>query len=78
MASIVSPFRRGYRYLQFLAHEQPVIFYSCVLGVTGPALALSVPPIRRRYFGYVAAESVPTSYPVPKRSRRAVQGYEDE
>ncbi|EGN99236.1 N19M, NADH-ubiquinone oxidoreductase 9.5 kDa subunit [Serpula lacrymans var. lacrymans S7.3] len=78
MASIVSPFRRGYRYLQHLAHEQPVIFYSCVLGVTGPVLALSVPPIRRRYFGWAPGEPVPTSYPVPKRSRRAVQGYEDD
>ncbi|KIJ62830.1 hypothetical protein HYDPIDRAFT_29980 [Hydnomerulius pinastri MD-312] len=78
MASIVSPFRRGYRYLQYLAHEQPVIFFACAMGITGPVLALSVPSIRQKYFGYIPAEPVPTTYPVPKRPRRPVQGYEDE
>ncbi|KAG2122775.1 N19M, NADH-ubiquinone oxidoreductase 9.5 kDa subunit [Suillus clintonianus] len=78
MASIISPFRRGYRHLQYLAHEQPVIFYSCVLGLAGPVLALSVPPIRRNWFGYTPAQPIPTTYPVPKRPRKPVQGYEDE
>ncbi|KAJ8595208.1 N19M, NADH-ubiquinone oxidoreductase 9.5 kDa subunit [Rhizopogon salebrosus TDB-379] len=78
MAAIFSPFRRGYRHLQYLAHEQPVIFYSCVLGLTGPVLALSVPAVRRTWFGYTPAETIPTTYPVPKRARRSVQGYEDE
>ncbi|KAF9223378.1 N19M, NADH-ubiquinone oxidoreductase 9.5 kDa subunit [Gyrodon lividus] len=78
MASIVSPFRRTYRYLQYLAHEQPVIFFSCAMGITGPILALTVPSIRQKYFGHIPAESVPTTYPLPKRSRGAVQGYEDE
>ncbi|KAH7884750.1 N19M, NADH-ubiquinone oxidoreductase 9.5 kDa subunit [Phlebopus sp. FC_14] len=78
MASVLSPLRQGYKYLQYLAHDQPVIFFSCVIGITGPVLALSVPPIRRNYFGFVPSEPVPTTYPVPKRPRRPVQGYEDE
>ncbi|KAF8554415.1 N19M, NADH-ubiquinone oxidoreductase 9.5 kDa subunit [Imleria badia] len=78
MASIVSPFRRTYRYLQYLAHEQPVIFWSCVMGTAGPVLALTVPSIRQKYFGYVPAERVPTTFPLPKRPRRPIQGYEDE
>ncbi|KAF8840179.1 N19M, NADH-ubiquinone oxidoreductase 9.5 kDa subunit [Paxillus ammoniavirescens] len=78
MASIVSPFRRTYRYLQYLAHEQPVIFFSCAMGLTGPVLALTVPSIRKKYFGYVPAELVPTTYPLPKRPRGQVTGYEDE
>ncbi|KAF8135089.1 N19M, NADH-ubiquinone oxidoreductase 9.5 kDa subunit [Boletus edulis] len=78
MASLVSPFRRTCRYLQYLAHEQPVIFWSCLLGTAGPVLAFTVPSIRQKYFGYVPAERVPTTYPLPKRPRRPVQGYEDE
>ncbi|KAM6504515.1 hypothetical protein JOM56_001458 [Amanita muscaria] len=77
MASLGAPFRRTYRYLQRQAHENPVIFYSVVLGTVGPVLAVAVPPIRES-FGYRPAEMVPTSYPVPKRPRRPVQGYDDE
>ncbi|KAG2107237.1 N19M, NADH-ubiquinone oxidoreductase 9.5 kDa subunit [Suillus discolor] len=78
MASIFAPFRRGYRHLQYLAHEQPVIFCSCVLGLAGPVLALTVPAVRRNWLGYTPAEPIPTSYPLPKRPRKPVQGYEDE
>lgn len=44
------------------AHENPVIFYSVILGCVGPVLVLTVPPIRER-LGYKKAEMVPTSYP---------------
>ena len=79
MASLTSPFRRTYKYLvsgtflyelempngpqQYLAHEQPVIFWSCFLGTAGPVLAFTVPSIRQKYFGYIPAERVPTTYP---------------
>ncbi|KAF8149956.1 hypothetical protein B0H34DRAFT_667311 [Crassisporium funariophilum] len=76
MASLTSPFRQTYRYLQRQAHENPVIFYSIVIGSIGPVMAIVVPPIRES-FGYRPAEMVPTTYPVPNRSRRTVQGYED-
>ncbi|KAG6333532.1 hypothetical protein ID866_5557 [Astraeus odoratus] len=78
MASIVSPFRRTYRSLQWLAHERPVIFFSLLIGISGPVLAFTVPPIRRNYFGYSSPEPIPTSYPVPQRPRRPVEGYDDE
>ncbi|KAJ2917383.1 hypothetical protein MD484_g2964, partial [Candolleomyces efflorescens] len=76
MAALFSPFRSSYRYLQRQAHENPVIFYSCVIGGIGPVIALVVPPIRER-FGYVPPPPIPNGYPVPNRARRPVQGYED-
>ncbi|KAF8896383.1 hypothetical protein BD779DRAFT_582404 [Infundibulicybe gibba] len=63
--------------LSLSSHENPVIFYSIVIGAVGPVMVVAVPPIRS-YFGYRPSEIVPTSYPVPNRPRRPVQGYEDE
>ncbi|KAL6310263.1 hypothetical protein BKA93DRAFT_888917 [Sparassis latifolia] len=78
MASIIfSPFRQTYRYLQRQAHEAPVIFYSCCIGGLGPLVLITVPPLRER-LGWKPAEPIPTTYPLPKRPRRPVQGYEDE
>ncbi|KAJ7227206.1 hypothetical protein GGX14DRAFT_418620 [Mycena pura] len=71
------PFRATYRMLQRHAHESPVIFYSCVIGLIGPVLLVSVPPLKER-LGYKPAEPIPLSYPLPNRSRRPVHGYEDE
>ncbi|EIW68681.1 hypothetical protein TREMEDRAFT_32065 [Tremella mesenterica DSM 1558] len=58
------------------AHESPVIFYSLVLGFVGPTMVLTVPPIRKS-FGWKPAERIPTTYPLPNRPRRSVEGYED-
>ncbi|EJD05398.1 uncharacterized protein FOMMEDRAFT_79757 [Fomitiporia mediterranea MF3/22] len=77
MASLVSPFRSTYRYLQRQAHENPVILWSCVFGLAGPVLAVAVPPIRKS-LGWKPTPEIPTSYPLPKRPRRPVSGYEDE
>ncbi|KIP04174.1 hypothetical protein PHLGIDRAFT_109905 [Phlebiopsis gigantea 11061_1 CR5-6] len=73
---VLSAFRHGYRYLQRQAHEQPVIFYSCVLGLIGPVMVITVPPIRET-LGYKPIERPPTTYPLPNRPRVAVTGYED-
>ncbi|TEB33355.1 hypothetical protein FA13DRAFT_1754051 [Coprinellus micaceus] len=77
MASLLGGFRGTYRYLQRQAHENPVIFYSCVIGGIGPFIAFGVPPVRER-FGYVPPPPLPMGYPVPNRPRREVTGYEDE
>ncbi|TCD71085.1 hypothetical protein EIP91_000177 [Steccherinum ochraceum] len=77
MAALFSPFRSTFRYMQRQAHESPVIFYSCILGVIGPVMVITVPPIRAS-LGWKPAERVPTTYPLPNRPRRPVQGYEDE
>ncbi|KAG5729446.1 hypothetical protein E4T56_gene11377, partial [Termitomyces sp. T112] len=74
---LFAPLRSSYRYLQRQAHENTVVFYSCVIGAIGPVMAITIPPIRE-HFGYRPAEHVPMSYPVPNRPRRPVQGYEDE
>ncbi|TFL04041.1 hypothetical protein BDV98DRAFT_502965 [Pterulicium gracile] len=70
-------FNRTYRYLQRQAHEQPVLFWSVVLGGIGPVMAFSVPRIRESYFGYTRQENVPSSFPLPNRARRPTEGYED-
>lgn len=44
------------------AHEQPVIFYSCVLGLIGPVMLVTVPPVRTA-LGYKSPEQIPTTYP---------------
>ncbi|KAG6908343.1 hypothetical protein DXG01_005254 [Tephrocybe rancida] len=62
MASLLSPFRSTYRYMQRQAHENTVLFYSCVIGAIGPVMAITIPPIRER-LGYRPAEYVPTTYP---------------
>ena len=49
-------------YQQRQAHENPVIFYSCVIGGIGPVIAFVVPPIRER-FGYVPPPPIPNGYP---------------
>ncbi|KAI0704438.1 hypothetical protein C8T65DRAFT_654040 [Cerioporus squamosus] len=74
---MATAFRQTYRYLQRQAHEQPVIFYSVIIGLIGPVMLVTVPPIRKS-LGYGPREPIPTSYPVPNRPRRPVQGYEDE
>ncbi|WVN88719.1 uncharacterized protein L203_103932 [Cryptococcus depauperatus CBS 7841] len=66
-----------YRYTQRLHHESPVIFWSLLLGFAGPVMVMTVPPIRRRWFGYKTPEPIPSTYPVPDRPRRKVTGYED-
>nr|GAT60733.1 predicted protein [Mycena chlorophos] len=70
-------FRATYRLLQRQAHESPVIFYSCAIGLVGPVLLVAVPPLKKG-LGYKPAEPIPLSYPVPDRPRRPVQGYDDE
>ncbi|KAH9931742.1 hypothetical protein B0H21DRAFT_781037 [Amylocystis lapponica] len=77
MATLLSPFRQTYRYLQRQAHDSPVIFYSCVLGFMGPVMLITVPPVREK-LGWKSAERVPTTYPLPRRPRQPIQGYEDE
>ncbi|KAH9939615.1 uncharacterized protein BXZ73DRAFT_43651 [Epithele typhae] len=70
-------FRQTYRYLQRQAHEQPVIFYSLIIGSVGPIMVATVPPIRRA-FGWKPTEPAPLSYPVPNRARVPISGYDDE
>ncbi|KAH8116112.1 hypothetical protein DFH11DRAFT_1262131 [Phellopilus nigrolimitatus] len=77
MASLFLPFRSTYRYIQRQAHESPVILWSCVLGFSGPVLAVSVPAVRAR-LGWRPSPEIPTTYPLPQRARQSVQGYEDE
>ncbi|KAF4613508.1 hypothetical protein D9613_007569 [Agrocybe pediades] len=76
MASITAPFRNSYRYFQRQAHENPVIFYSVIIGAIGPIMAVTIPPIRES-MGYKPAEMIPATYPLPNRPRRSTTGYED-
>lgn len=60
-----------------MAHEQPVYLWSFGIGLTGPLLVIAVPEIRSKFFGWKPTERLPTTYPVPQRERRAVEGFED-
>ncbi|TNY18973.1 hypothetical protein DMC30DRAFT_354610 [Rhodotorula diobovata] len=77
MSAAFGPFRRSYTYLQRTAHESPAVFYSIILGALGPAMVLTVPEARKRFFGYRPVERPPTTYPLPNRPREPVEGYED-
>ncbi|POY71461.1 hypothetical protein BMF94_5774 [Rhodotorula taiwanensis] len=77
MSALLGPFRRTYSYLQRTAHEQPAVYYSIWLGFLGPVMVVTVPEIRKRFFGYKPVERPPTSYPLPNRPREATEGYED-
>ncbi|KAG0664269.1 hypothetical protein C6P46_001733 [Rhodotorula mucilaginosa] len=70
MSALFSPFRRTYSYL-------PAVYYSIWLGFLGPVMVVTVPEIRKRFFGYKPVERPPTSYPLPNRPREATEGYED-
>ncbi|THV07441.1 N19M, NADH-ubiquinone oxidoreductase 9.5 kDa subunit [Dendrothele bispora CBS 962.96] len=78
MASLFRPFQNSWNFMRRMSHEQPVIYWSCILGGIGPLLVVAVPPIRKSVFGYSPAEAPPQSYPLPNRPRRSVQGYDDE
>ncbi|GJJ14124.1 hypothetical protein Clacol_008381 [Clathrus columnatus] len=45
-----------------MSHEQPVFFYSLVIGALGPVSLLVVPPLRAK-LGYKSSEPIPLSYP---------------
>lgn len=53
---------------QIQAHENPVLFYSVVIGCIGPVMAVTVPPIRER-MGYKKAPEIPQTYPCAFMSR---------
>lgn len=50
------------RYMRWASHEKPAIFYSLIIGATGPLMLVSLPPIRR-FFGDVDPEPIPLTYP---------------
>lgn len=50
------------RYLRWCMHEKPAIFWSIVVGSSGPPLLYALPSIRRR-FGDEDPPPVPHTYP---------------
>lgn len=53
------------RYIRWAAHEKPAIFFSLVIGASGPLFLVGLPPIRRA-LGDVDPEPIPFSYPGKK------------
>ncbi|KAG5437587.1 hypothetical protein PCANB_000622 [Pneumocystis canis] len=45
-------------------------------GILSPIIFLLVPPIRKK-LGYIPPEPIPKNYPLPKRKREILQGYDD-
>ncbi|SHO76451.1 Uncharacterized protein MSYG_0789 [Malassezia sympodialis ATCC 42132] len=77
MSVITRPLLNTVHYLRKAAHERPVVFFSIIVGAIGPALVLTVPPMRMQ-MGWKPAERIPVSYPLPAGPREAVSGYDDE
>ncbi|KAI9753070.1 MAG: hypothetical protein M4579_005342 [Chaenotheca gracillima] len=69
-------FQTPFRYLKWASHEKPAIFYSIIVGCVGPAMILTVPPLRRQ-FGYERRETIPLTYPIPPGPRNIPEGFGD-
>ena len=54
--------RNPIRYCRWAAHEQPALYYSILIGVSGPVALVVVPPIKR-YYGWENRPRVPKTYP---------------
>ncbi|KTW26083.1 hypothetical protein T552_02976 [Pneumocystis carinii B80] len=76
MRSITSFWSGSIKYIFRTAEEKPHIFYSLLLGSLGPIIFLFVPPIRKK-LGYLPPEPIPRTYPLPKRKREVLEGYDD-
>lgn len=48
--------------MRYCSHEKPHLFYSVVIGVAGPVVALVGTPLRRQFL-YSDAPEVPLTYP---------------
>ncbi|CAI7582349.1 NADH-ubiquinone oxidoreductase 9.5 kDa subunit [Penicillium manginii] len=65
------------RWMRWAAHEKPAIFFSCLIGISGPIMLAALPPVRRALGDYDPAP-IPMSYPIPSGPRSPPKGYEDE
>jgi hypothetical protein len=50
------------KYCRWAARERPALFWSVIIGATGPIAMPIVPPIRK-YFGDVDPAPIPVTYP---------------
>ncbi|KAL2914471.1 n19m, NADH-ubiquinone oxidoreductase 9.5 kDa subunit [Polyrhizophydium stewartii] len=57
-------------------YNHPVAFVSSVMGIASPVLLFVVYPIRRE-MGYKPTPDAPKTYPVPKRARVPLTGFDD-
>lgn len=55
-------FQQPLRYLKWASINKPAYFYSIIVGLTGPVMVLTVPPIRR-YMGEEQIPKIPLTYP---------------
>ncbi|KAK4102216.1 hypothetical protein N658DRAFT_424070 [Parathielavia hyrcaniae] len=65
------------RYIRWSARERPGYFFAVAVGALGPAILITVPPIRRR-LGDPDAAPIPMTYPVPAGPRKQLTGYDDD
>lgn len=55
-------FQQPLRYLHWASVNKPAYFFSIIVGLTGPVLVLTVPPVRR-YMGEEQIAKIPMTYP---------------
>ncbi|KAA8909761.1 hypothetical protein FN846DRAFT_905417 [Sphaerosporella brunnea] len=64
------------RYMRYAAHVYPARYYSILLGAAGPFLLLAI-PLRHR-LGYDDHPAIPTTWPIPNRTREPVPSTYDD
>ncbi|KAI0467456.1 hypothetical protein F4859DRAFT_494502 [Xylaria cf. heliscus] len=64
------------RYWRWASREHPALFWSCVIGLSGPVIIFTVPPTLR-LLGYERTKPIPMTYPVPTGPRKKLTGYDD-
>lgn len=55
-------FSQPLRYMKWASYNKPAYFYSIIIGLAGPAMLVTVPPIRR-YLGEEPIQKIPMTYP---------------
>lgn len=72
------PILTRYQYIRWSSHEQPTLFWTVLIGASGPLLALTATPLRRKFL-FPDAPEIPLTYPIPARARdTTLTGYDDE
>ncbi|ESX00979.1 putative membrane protein [Ogataea parapolymorpha DL-1] len=70
-------YKEPIRWLRYYAHNRPHLFFAGCIAVMGPAMLVTITPLRRRFLYDDLAPLPLDGYPIPKGPRKKVTGYDD-